>query len=138
MSGLDHPSSPRPRRPAARPASAAVAVIAVLLAVEVALIGAVLSVRREQDLSVRRLETVRAFYAAEAGLNMAMAELRSGVDRDGDGVVGAVSDDGDDSTDPDLGSARVVVTLDSSGPSILVRSEGRSGAARRTIAASAE
>ena len=34
---------------------------------------------------------MQAFYAAEAGMNMAIREMMVGRDEDGDGVIGAVS-----------------------------------------------
>ncbi len=45
-----------------------------------------------------------AFYAAESGGEIVMRELKLGADVSGDGVVGEVSNDGDDGNDPSLSS----------------------------------
>ena len=56
------------RRHPARRGVAAVAMIIVLLILNLVIVGMVLGACRDQDISVRRLETVQAFYAAEAGM----------------------------------------------------------------------
>lgn len=122
---------PRGRRHAPRRGVAALVMVLLLLLINLIIIGAALSGARDQDVSVRRIETVRAFYAAEAGANMAVRELYVGSDEDGDGIVGSVSDDGDDSNDPTIGAARFNVKQGSA--PVVVRSGGRSGTARRTI-----
>ena len=73
----------RPRR-----GIASVVMVVILLVVAVIVLGAVLGGAREQDLSVRRLETVQAFYAVEAGMNMALREVALGTDEDGAGGQG--------------------------------------------------
>ena len=49
------------------------------------------------------LSTTNAFYAAESGIEFAAYELKSGADLDGDGTIGAVSNDGNNANDPGLG-----------------------------------
>ena len=85
-----------------RRGTVAVAVLLVLLLTSLFVIGLVSGAARDQDLSGRRMETVRAFYAAEAGINMAMREFSVGADEDGDGE--------DDSTDlcPETSASEVV------------------------------
>ena len=90
--------------------TAVIGVIVFLLVVGVIIVGMVLGGARDQDLTVRRLETVQAFYAAEAGMNMAIRELMVAVDEDADGAIGTISDDSNDGTDPTIGTGRVVVT----------------------------
>jgi hypothetical protein len=109
--------------------------VATLLTVNVIIIGIVLSGARDHDLGARRLETVRSFYAAEAGMNMAIREMMVDVDEDADGTVGTISDDANDANDPDLGSARVVVTESTVGAQTTLSSVGRSGDARREVQA---
>jgi hypothetical protein len=94
----------------ARRGSVGVAVILILVLVQVAVVSVVLSGARDQDTTVRRLESVRAFYAAEAGMNMAIREVRENNDEDGDGGIGSISDDGNDANNPSLGQASVWVT----------------------------
>ncbi len=117
---------------------AAVAMVLVLLLVGILVIAMVVRGGRDQLLTVRRLETVRSFYAAEGGMNMAIAELINGSDEDGDGVIGSISDDGNDANDPAIGSARFMVELDSSGSETVVTSWGRSGESRRRAEATLE
>ena len=117
----------------ARRGLSAVVMVAVLLLVGLAIMGVVISGSRHQDLTVHRVDTVRAFYAAEAGANMAIRELVEDTDEDGDGTVGTISDDGNAVNDPALGVARLVVTQSVSGAETTLTSTGRAGGARREI-----
>ncbi len=123
--------------PNAERGGAAVAVLVALVLLQLAVVGVVVSGGRETTLTARRLETVRSFYAAEAGVNMAIRELSVGADEDADGGIGSISDDSDDSTDPLLAGARVRVEMtDESDGSTLLASIGRQGDATRRIEAS--
>jgi hypothetical protein len=129
--------SSRNARPAAR-AVAIVAVIVSLLIIDLIIVGIVLGLSRDHDLTIRRMQTIEAMYAAEAGVNMSIRELMNDRDEDGDGGVGTISDDSDDGTDPTLGNAQVVVTAAADTPvagQTTLTSEGRSGEARRTMEA---
>ena len=112
---------------------AAVVMVVLLLLLNLIIIGMVLGGARDQDVTVRRVETVQAFYAAEAGVNMAIRELMEGTDEDGDGTVGSISDDGSDASDPAVGPARVVVRLIPSGGGAALEGIGRAGESRRKI-----
>jgi hypothetical protein len=114
---------------------AAVAVIVVLLVVDLVIIGVVLSGSRGHDLTLRRVETVEAFYAAEAGVNMAIKEILADLDEDGDCGVGTISHDGDNVNDPTFGRASFVATVETSGTQSTIRSYGQSGSARRQMLA---
>src|SRR5688572_6539228 len=83
-----------PSRTAPRRGAAIVAMITTMLLLGLIGVGMVLGGARDQDLSIKRLETVRAFYAAESGMNMAIRELMVRADEDGDGAIGSISDDG--------------------------------------------
>lgn len=114
-----------------------VAVVAALVLLQLIIVGVVVSGARDHDLTARRAETMRAFYAAEAGMNMAIRELMLDTDEDGDGGIGTVSDDSNDATDPAIGggSGRVRVTSDMTGAVTTLTSNGRAGIARRSLAA---
>ena len=113
--------------------SALVTVLIIVMLLGFTVVGVVGVGARDQDLTVRRLDTARAFYAAEAGMNMAIRELMLDSDEDGDGGIGTVSDDNDPATDPSFGSASVSVSLVvTAGQSMLV-SNGVSGQSRRQI-----
>lgn len=119
-----------------RRAMAAVMMIVVLLVIDVVIVGLTLSAPYTHQLTVRRLETVQAMYAAEAGVNMSVREMMEFTDEDADGAVGSISDDGDDGTDPTFGEAQVVVTLAADTPvagQSTLTSAGRSGVALRKI-----
>jgi hypothetical protein len=45
-----------------------------------------------------------ALYASESGIEFALHEVASGGDLDGDGVMGTISNDGNDANDPALSS----------------------------------
>ncbi|MCP3905742.1 MAG: hypothetical protein GY715_19115 [Planctomycetes bacterium] len=88
----------------------AIAMIIVLLMLDLIIVGMVLGSGRHSALARQRVDTVRAFYAAESGVNMSLRELVNDADEDGDGTIGTISDDGNDANGPDLGTARVHVT----------------------------
>ena len=118
-----------------RRAIIAVAMIIILLLIDLIIVGMVVSQARDHDLTVRRQQTVEAFYAAEAGVNMSIRELMVPGDEDGDGFTGSISDENptyDPDNDPTLGNASFYVSA--TGNTILT-SEGRSGEARRTMTA---
>jgi len=121
---------------------AAVVMVVLLLILNVIIVGMVLSGARDEHLTVRRLETVQAFYAAEAGINMAVRERLVCEDEDGDGAIATISDDATDGTDPVIGAAgmtaQVVVTKVDDCPTssaVTVTSKGRSGEAMRVAEA---
>jgi hypothetical protein len=128
----------RPSRGAGphRRAVAAVAMVVLLLALNLIIVGIVVGLSRDHDLTIRRMQTVEAMYAAEAGVNMSIRELMNDADEDGDGTTGTISDDSNDGNDPTLGNAQFVVTAAADTPAVgqtTLTSEGRSGDARRKI-----
>ncbi len=116
----------------------AVTMIVLLMIVDLIIVSLVISGTRDHDLTVRRLQTVEAFYAAEAGVNMSIRELMVPGDEDGDGVTGTISYENnpgpyDPDNDPILGNAQFYVL--GTDPVTTLTSEGRSGEARRTMTA---
>lgn len=127
------PTAKRVRR-----GTAAIGVIIALVLLQLTVVGMVMAGAREHDLTTKRLDTLRAFYAAEGGVNMAVRELTVATDADGDGVVGSISADGVDSDDPVIGSARVGVTLTVSDGITTVTARGRAGDAVRVLRLTAQ
>ena len=124
-----------------RGGAAAVGMVVALVVISLIVIGITTGSARDHDMTVRRVETIKALYAAEAGINMSIRERMTGVDEDGDGVVGTISDDGNAANDPTLGIARFLVTLSAGTPranQTTLISEGRSGEARRKLNAVVE
>lgn len=119
----------------ARRGAAAVSMLIVLILISLIIIGLVLSGARDHDLTVRRVETVQSFYAAEAGMNMAIRELMLDNDEDGDGTVGTVSNDDDASNDPTFGAASVYVEQSVGSGDTILTSHGRSGESSRQLSA---
>lgn len=118
-----------------RRGAALIAVVVVLVIVDVAVITIVLGGARDHLLTVQRVQTIEAMYAAEAGSNMSIREMMFNTDYDGDGAVGSISDDGNAANDPSLGRAQFYVATSAGTPlpsQTLLTSEGRSGDARRT------
>lgn len=118
-----------------RRGSAAVVMVILLIILNLMVVSLSVGLARDHDLTVRRVQTIEAAYAAEAGVNMSIRELMNGLDEDGNGTVGSISDDSDDATDPTLGRARVVVTLASGGGETTLTSDGRAGLTRRRMEA---
>lgn len=118
-----------------RRGTAAVSMIIVLMLVDLIIVGMVIGGARDHDLTIRRIETIQSFYAAEAGMNMAIREMMVNTDEDGDGTIGTISDDAVPANDPTFGQAQVFVTSAVAAPQTTLTSQGRSGDARRHIAA---
>jgi hypothetical protein len=116
-------------RPASR-AVAAVAMVVILLIIDLIIVGIVVGLSRDHDLTIRRMQTIEAAYAAEAGMNMSIREWMNDRDEDGDLVMGTISL-------KTLGNAQFVVTIsDPDTPELnqwTLTSEGSSGEARRKI-----
>lgn len=125
----------RTRQNPRRRGATAIVMVVVLLLVAIVVIGATLTGARDQDLTVRRVETVQSFYAAESGMNMAIREIVNNTDEDGDGGVGTISDDGNDANNPTFGSASVLVTTEDSGDDTILTSIGTRGTSMRRIEA---
>ncbi|MCC6909396.1 MAG: hypothetical protein IT430_15760 [Phycisphaerales bacterium] len=118
---------------ATRRGSVLAAVIVLLLILELAIASLLMNSTSEQGIGIDRLDTVRAFYAAEAGAQMALREITIGRDEDGDGTVGGVSDDGEAANDPALGLARFHVTVTAGADATIITSEGVCGNASRVM-----
>ena len=116
-----------------RRATIAISMVIALVVVDLIIISIVLGGARDHDLSIKRIETIQAFYAAEAGMNMAIREMMNSTDEDGDGAIGTISDDATPANDPTFGQAQVVVIVTVAGPPTTLRSKGRSGDARRQV-----
>jgi hypothetical protein len=75
----------------------------------------VLTGGREAELAQMRFQEARAGYAADAGANMALREIKHNTDIDGDGAIGTVSDDGKVTNDPAVGAAGAMVYVSPAG-----------------------
>jgi len=85
------PNPNRVSRRVRRRASAAVAIIIALVVLQIAVTGAVLSGGRDEDLTIQRVDTLRAFYASEGAMNMAIREYALEADESGDGIAGSIA-----------------------------------------------
>ena len=121
-----------------RRATIAISMVIALVVVNLIVISIVIGGARDHDLTIHRVESIESFYAAEAGMNMAIREMMVNADEDGDGAIGTISDDATPANDPTFGEAQVVVTAAVAGPTTTLTSKGRSGQARREIEASLE
>ena len=109
--------------------------LVLLVLINLIVIGLVLGGAQDHDVTVRRVESVQAFYAAEAGINMAVRELMESADEDGDGTIGTISDDSNDANNPSFGMATVLVTDSVSGSETTLSSVGTAGLSQRKISA---
>lgn len=114
-----------------RRGAAALAGVILLVFAQLIIVGAVIAGSREQDMTRVRLETTRAFYATEAGCNMAIREAISGIDEDHDGAIGTISNDNNTNNDPTLAAAQVSVSRSAASGLTALVSNGRSGQAKR-------
>lgn len=87
------------------PSDRGTALVAVLIALIIAglmVMAITAGVSRDQTAMLERIQGVQAQYAAEGAANMAIKELMDSSDRDSDGSVGGVSNDGNTVTDPTI------------------------------------
>lgn len=113
-----------------------VAVIVVLVVLQLLVVAVSVAGSRDQDLTVRRLEASRAYYAAEAVANMAIREVARNADEDGDGGIGTVFTSAPAAA-PAIGpgGASGVVTTSITGGVTTIFADSMSGAASRAISA---
>jgi hypothetical protein len=117
-----------------RRGAAGMAVVLMLVVLQLVVVCVVLAGARDQDMTVERVNASRAYYAADAGVQMAFREVMAQADYDGDGHIGSVSADGNSANDPSVGGASVAVTENLGA----LTSAGRAGSARRVLSASSE
>lgn len=104
--------------------TAAVAAILVLIIAQLTVTISVLGVAREQDTMLDRVDGVRAFYAADAAMNMSIRELINSADEDGDGSIGGISDNSNAANDPSLTGGVTFYSTYSGGSTGLLTSYG--------------
>lgn len=121
-----------------RRAAAGIATVILLVFLQLGIVGLVITGARDMDTTIQRLDTLRAFYAAEGGMNMAIREMINNLDEDGDGTIGSISNDTNATDDPVVGTAKVYVVKSVSGTTSTLTSRGRAGAARRQLTAAIE
>jgi hypothetical protein len=118
----------------ARRGTAAVALMVSLALMGLAIMAAVMSGSRDQSLSVSRVQGDRARLAAEAAARLAVTELLSGSDADGDGGIGTLSNDNNSATDTTINSGtRLWATRSDSGGVITITARGQNADAVRAI-----
>lgn len=100
--------TPARRAPGGRGAIATALVLAIVL-LGVAVTAATVAAGSRLGLASLRTENLRAVAACDGGMQLALAEIASGLDTDGDGTVGGVSDNGLTADDPTLDGASVAV-----------------------------
>lgn len=113
--------------------SVGVAMVGALVLLEVTIVVAVLGGGLHQDLTLQRIDTNRAFYAAEAGAAMAAREAWLRSDEDGDGVIGSISDDANPGNDPAVGDATVSVRAIEDDDDTILVAVGTAERARRRV-----
>lgn len=117
-----------------RRGSVLVAVVVALVVLLLVVVAVVTTVSRSSELSVLQIQGSRAQYAAEAAANMAVKEVLDGVDQDGDGGVGTISNDSNASTDPTINNGtRMWVTRSDSAGVITLTAHAENADAVRAI-----
>lgn len=116
-----------------RRGAAAAAILIVLVALQLAITLSVLGGARGADLSAQRAGAIRAFYAAEGGMSMALREIDRNSDEDGDGGIGSISADANPATGPVMSFARVNVTRTDAGGTATLVARGAMGETLREV-----
>lgn len=107
--------------------------VVALVFLQLLLVGGIVTGARDQGQSVQRLNTMRAFYAAEGAMNMAIREMVNNADEDGDGTIGSISNDGNSANDPVIGTSQVYVVKSASGTVFALTSRARCDQCRRQL-----
>lgn len=92
---------------------AGITAIAIMTFLNLAVVASAVSGARDQEISVLRLDSVRAFYACEAAMNLAVREVMTSTDSDGNGAVGGIANrtlSGATASATAAGSAPVTIT----------------------------
>lgn len=97
--------------PSRRGAVATALVLAIVL-LGVAVTAATVAASSGLGLASLRADHLRTVAACDAGLQLSLAELASGLDTDGDGTIGGISDNGIDADDPTLDGAAFLVAVE--------------------------
>lgn len=105
-----------------------IAVLVALVVLQLVIVGAVLLGGRSSDLTARRTEGMRAYYAAEGAAQIALREFILDNDESGDGAAGTLA------ARP-LGPATVSVTRSEAGDLTTLTAAAACGQAARTITA---
>jgi len=112
----------------------AVAMALALVLLQLAVVAFVVSGGHAQNLTVYRIESARAFYAAEAGINMGVREMMNAQDEDGDGTIGSISNDGDGANNPVVGQGTSLLVAKSvNGSTTTLQATAVAGDTARTI-----
>lgn len=112
----------------ARHGVVAIAMVVILVIGQLILVGSLVAGTRDLDTTVQRLDSARAFYACEAGMNMGIRETMTGSDGDGNGGIGSIAS-------KSIGSATTVVTISGSG-TVTMTGTGAAGICRCKASAS--
>lgn len=87
----------------------AIVMVLTLTLLQLGAVALVVGGAQNQDLTSIRINSIRSFYAAEGGICMGVRELMNNVDEDGDGTIGAVSDNGNTVDDPSAGQGTTFI-----------------------------
>lgn len=120
---------------ACRRGSVLVAMLVVLLVLTLVVSAVVLSASRDSQMWSARVQGVRAQRAAEAAANMAIKEMIDNIDRDGDGGIGTISNDGNTANDPKINNGtRMWATRVDAGSATTITARAQNGEAARAVA----
>jgi hypothetical protein len=115
-----------------RRAAVGIGVIAALVILQVVIVVAVIAGARDQDLTVQRMDTSRAYYAADTVAHMAAREVYKGTDEDGDGGIGSLAS-GVVASGPAVSGVHAAAALAASGSTSTLTVKGTSSLATRAL-----
>jgi hypothetical protein len=116
-----------------RRGSVLVAVLVFLLVGGMLILSMSQVIGRDSELAILRLEGLRSLYACEAATGLSTRELATGIDEDADGVIGSISDDGTDATDPLVGGASLSATAVQQVDDVAITARAKSRGPRRQL-----
>lgn len=119
----------------ARRASVLIAFLVAFVLMQLIAMAILFSGARDAELSSRGTDGLRAQYAADSGLAMAMREVKKAADEDTDGTIGSISNDAIAANDPNINGGYASVSAAKVGNDTTLTVQGYTAAtSRRTTA----
>jgi hypothetical protein len=108
-----------------------VGIVVAVMVIAAGIVLVAIAGRREQDSMIRRFESMRAFYAQEAAVQIAVREMLRQQDDDGDGVAGTIAS-GVLASGITIGASKLAAGLVSAGGVDTITAQGSNGLAVRS------
>lgn len=125
-------AAPSKRASPARTGSVLISVLVALFILTFVVLGIVVGGRSSHDLSARRIESARTTYASDSAMHIAIREIVTSSDADGDGTIGSVAAGNLASGVSLLGSTKAAASVSAASGTYTITASGCSGSSIHT------